>query len=383
MVENPKFAIKILEKIGAPLAAAIESVPLKAEDTEVEAAKIMAQMMGQAVQISIALNSSLNINDNDEGQADSLRLALAALAAPLLADFYRQNERVPEDQDIKRIIKAQEAVLAFAENFTAASEEKSRLTTIDHDAPFFDETQVSLAVLQSLTPVITAIAEFPFGQSETKLLQDVAEKLKKDAADIAKNGKLGEVMAVKALAQLYADCHRAETQRLASASDENRGELSLDPVWDAYRTRVAMVEAVMGAQTSTGVQSASGPSPAAETPAQAQAPAAPPPQEQTPAAPPPPVSAPPAAAAPSSGNPMGFFKQGGNQAQTPAAPPPSAPPAAAPPQEQAPAASTPPAGNPPPPAAPAESNTSGSAANPMGFFKPGAKKEDDSGSTVA
>ena len=374
MVVNPKFAIKILEKIGAPLAAAIEAVPLKGDDTEVEAAKIMAQMMGQAVQISIALNASLNINDSDEGQADSLRLALAALAAPLLADFYRQNERVPEDQDIKRIIKAQEAVLAFAENFSAAAEEKSRLATIDHDAPLFDETQVSLAVLQSLTPVIAAIAEFPFGQSETKLLQDVAEKLKTDAAEIAKSGKLGEVMAVKALAQLYADCHRTETQRLASASDENRGELSLDPVWDAYRTRFAMVEAVMGAEAGTGVQQgASALAPVAETPAVS------PVQEQAPAAAVPPAdNTPPAVSAPS-GSPMGFFKPGANQAETPAPPAaPTAPPA----QEQAPAAaaSAAPADN-TPPAAPSENKAS--AANPMGFFKPGAKKEDDSGSTVA
>ena len=367
MVENPKFAIKILEKIGAPLAAAIEAVPLKGEDTEVEAAKIMAQMMGQAVQISIALNASLNITESDEGQADSTRLALAALAAPLLADFYRQNERVPEDQDIKRIIKAQEAVLAFAENFSAASEEKSRLTTIDHDAPFFDETQVSLAVLQALTPVIGAIAEFPFGQSETKLLQDVADRLKTDAADIAKNGKLGEVMAVKALAQLYADCHRAETQRLASASDENRGELSLDPVWEAYRIRVAMIDAVMGTETgATGTQDTSAPSPAAEKP-----PIAPPPQESAPA-----QEQAPAAAPPASGNPMGFFKPGGGQTDNPATPP------AAPAET---ASSAPPAET-PPSTPPAEDKASGSSdnppTNPMGFFKPGAKKEDDSGSTV-
>jgi len=239
MVQNSKFALRVLEKIGAPLAAALEAHVPDGDDRDVESAKLMAQMMGQAVQISIALNASLNIVENEE-QADSTRLALAALSAPLIAEFYRQNGRVPEDQDVKRIIKSQEAVMAFAENFTAADEGKSRLTTIEHDAPLFDQTQMSLVILQTLTPVISAIFEFPFGQSENKLLQEVSDKLQKDADSIvAKNSNddLGKVMVIKALAEIYAECHRSETARLASASDEKRGELSMDPACRNATTR--------------------------------------------------------------------------------------------------------------------------------------------------
>lgn len=250
MVQNSKFTIQLLDKIGGPLASAIESVAIESEDKEIGAAKLMAQMLGQVVQVSISLNASFNLQE-DGAQADSTRLALAALAAPLIADFYREKEHVPEDQDIKSIIKSLESVVAFAENFSPATDEASRLTTIDHDKPLFDKTQSSLVVIQAMVPVINAISEFSFGQSEIKLIQDVAQKLETKAVDITKarglEGKLNELMVFKALAALYSQCHISETQKLASAgNEENRGELSLDPVWQSFETKVAMIDALLG-----------------------------------------------------------------------------------------------------------------------------------------
>lgn len=367
MVQNSKFALRVLEKIGAPLAAALEAHVPEGDDKDVESAKLMAQMMGQAVQISIALSSTLNITESEE-QADSTRLALAALAAPLIGEFYRQNSRVPEEQDIKRIIKSQEAVMAFAENFTAAEEGKSRLTTINHDAPLFDQTQMSLVILQTLTPVMAAIFEFPFGQSETKLLQEVSDKLQKDAADIVTQNTsddLGKVMVIKALAEIYAECHRAETARLATASDENRGELSLDPVWESYKTKLAMVETIVGVDS--GSTGDSGGAPAA------------PDEAATKTTPPPPTAIPAESAAPATppaGGPMGFFKPGAKEDAAPAAPVvPAVPSTEVPPASSESATTTPPAETP----ATSEGSDSETPSSPMGFFKPGTKKPDEEG----
>ncbi|HPD83017.1 MAG TPA: hypothetical protein PLK85_04285 [Alphaproteobacteria bacterium] len=345
MAQNSKFTVQLLEKIGAPLAAAIEAVPLKGQDTDIQSAKLMAQMLGQAVQISISLNGSLTVQE-DEAQADSTRLALAALAAPLIADFYEQNEHVPEDQDIKRIIKSLESVLAFAENFSAAEEGKSRLSTIDHHSPLFDKTQTSLVVMQAMTPVIAAVAEFPFGQSEIKLVQDIAVKLENKANDLAQSAqtqdKFSQLLILKALANLYAQCHRAQTQKLAGSTPnenpDNRAELSLDPVWEAFETRTAMIKAVLGVSSSTvGVQSKE-PSPIK--------PAAIPPVTQQ-------------VEESSTSSPMGFFKkpEGTQQAAQPVENQQTVP------QAENPAVST---------------EASSSPSSPMGFFKPGAKKADDS-----
>ena len=348
MVQNSKFTIQLLEKIGAPLAVAIESVPLGGDDQDVQSAKIMAQMLGQAVQISISLNASFNVVE-EEAQADSTRLALAALAAPLLADFYKQKEQVPEDQDIKRIIKSLESVVAFADNFSAAEEGKSRLTTIDHDAPLFDKTQSSLVVIQMMTPVLNAVADFSFGQSEPKLMQEIMARLEKEATDIAKdaglNDKLSELMVLKALAAIYAECHVSETQKLSNASPESedaRAELSLNPVWEAFGTRAAMVEAVMGIGKDSGTASVSAVASTPVVEATSVAPATP-----TPPAPTAPDGAGPAAA------PMGFFKKP-DAAATPA-------PAETTVTPEVTAPETPPS-------------------SPMGFFKPGAKKSEDDAS---
>ena len=386
MAQNPDFAIQLLEKIGAPLAAAVESVPLQGDNQEAEAAKLMAKMLGQTVQVSISLGGTLDLKETEQ-QADSTRVALAALVAPLIANFYSKNARVPEDQDLKRITKSLEAVLVFSENFSPASEEASRLTTIHHAAPLFDTTQAMLVTIQALTPVISAIAEFPFGLGETKLIQDVSDKLEKDAAEIVADGgfsgKLSELLVFKALAQIYAECHLSETNRLLGAGDEERAELSIDPVWENYETKLAMVKALTGAGNETE-QPAGGN--VAPDPVLEEQPAEPPPAatetpvvepQPAPSAETPPPAQPAPSSAPPTGGPMGFFTKKEDSAPPPTAAetPPAVPPSPPPP----PVAETPPAQPPaqaedssPPPPPPASSG------GPMGFF---AKKDntDNSG----
>lgn len=393
MTQNPRFAIQILEKIGAPLAAAIELSPPDGDDQGVESAKVIAQMLGQAVQVSISLSTALDLKESEE-QADTTRVALAALAAPLIASFYEKNTRVPEEQDIKRMTKSLESVLVFAENFTAASNEASRLSTIDHSNPLFDEAQVLLVMLQAMTPVIAAVSEFPFGMSETKLVQDVSEKLQKDAAEIAAgsgNGKLGEIMVFKSLANIYANCHLFETSRLLGNSEESRDNLSIEPVWDHYEMKIEMVKALAGfdmaGQAGAGgfgvapmpeEQPAEAPEPPPLEPATA--PESPPAQPQPSEPPPQPAQA------PASGGPMGFFAKK-DTAEAPPLEPEQAPAAETPPEQLAPAPQEPPPQppeqppaepppakeNPPQPASPPASGDGG----PMSFFKPGSKPADD------
>lgn len=346
MARHPEFTLQALEKIGAPLVAALEAVPLKAEDAELEMAKRMAQMIGQVVQVSIALSGQIAPPTASERDADALRASVAALAAPIIASFYEQHQKVPEEADINRMVKTLESVLAFSDNFSGSADiAESRLVTMDHKTPLFDKTQTALVTLHELTQIIDVITEFPFGYPEGKLLQEISDKLAEYAKGIAtktnKDDKLSELLIFKALVPIYASCHRAETQRLADASEESRGELSLDPVWKSFETKLSMVDTVLDIDiTSSGGTSAGAPAPEAAQQEE--------PQSPTPEA--------PAAA----GGPMGFFAGGGDQA-------PTAPPPAAPAQEQAPTAAAT-----PPPAAPDTSAPAG-AGGPMSFFS----KEDD------
>ncbi len=409
MTTDSAFAIRLLEKIGTPLVTAIESAPPTGSSAEIGAAEMMAKMLGQAVQISIKLATTLNAQETEE-QADSTRLSMAAIATPLLANFYIQNKRVPEEADINRILKSLEAVIGFADKFTPAADGQSRLSTIDNDIAFFDQTQAILTTAQALVPALLAISEFSFGKSDTKLMQEVAAKLEEKAQQLAggTDNKLGQILVLKSLATIYAQCHSQEVAKMSAGNSDNNTAPSITPVWEAFEKRTMMMQALVGmdiaettvdggasqepplsqeAQNLQQDQQNSGQNPEQNSEQNPQQPqqtasqneqmpveqaAPPPPQQDTPAAA-------PQSAAPAAG-PMGFFKPGANKdnSSSPAASTPA-------PTTKAPVESSPEpladskekpkdttasdfddnSAAPPPPS------------NPMGFFKPGTQKKED------
>jgi len=338
MSQRSAFQVQILEKLGAPLMGAVAEVAARqrkdGEDTQKQEAERLAELLAKTVQVSVGLAGSMDLKDTD-GQADSARLALAALAGPLVAGQYRLTAKVPGDAEIKRMVKALEAVLTFSDNFAPAADVTARLENL---APANDENQAHIQYVHSLAPVVNVVAAFSFGRPEIKLIQEVADRLVKKAQDVGRNlaggniDKRAELRLLGALAGLYVECHRDEMNRLmamdaaARAKVESGGMLPMDPVWAAFELRAGMVEILGRAAFASGAASGS----AAPKPAAAAAPVTPPP---APPAPPPAPPAPPPAAADI----------------PPAAPLPVAPPPAAPPAQDAPADS----GN----------------YNPMGFFK--------------
>ena len=353
MTNNPTFSVQLVEKIGAPLLASIEKT-LAGGDEE-QTATIMAQLLALSIQMSTSLYNALDIKEAED-QMDSTRLALAALSAPLIAQSFERQGQAPNEENIKRMCEALEAVLTFGENFTPAAEQKSRLYTVNHNEILFDDSQPMLMTIQAMVPVINAVEEFSFGQGRRKLVQDVATKLQFFTDEMVKKSgtsdKVQELVIFKALASLYASCHRAETVRVSTDNNTDRDNVSLDPVWENFETKISMVEALMGFESDAVAAPQEIKAPAVEVAATESAPAAAPQQE-------------PEKPAASSGgsSPMGFFKK-------PDADAPSAPdPAPAAPSEAAATVTT------TTEAPKSDANTSSS---PMGFFKPGAKKEESS-----
>ena len=390
MAQSPLFIIELLEKIGVPFVGAVEAVSLDKKIEDTEAAKMMAQILTQSVQAGIAVSENITMPE-DVAEADSVRLALTTVTGSALSDFYRQHKRLPEVTDVEKIIKSMQAVLPFAENFSGAASQSSRLSLLGKNTLIFDETQIGLVIAQIMTPVMNAIHEFPFGQPEMKLLQEIMAKLQIYATDFAKlagdGSKLGEMMTLKALADIYTTCHRIETERLMKADDAVRTELSLDGVWKLFDKRVAMLELVAGLndpERTEPVSTATG-NVMPTTPESISAPAAPAVPATPSPAQPQAQQVPPAAAGGTS--PMGFFakqpQENGSEIPQSETPQQTVQPEvqAAPAQ---PVASLP-ADMPPPVApvettpspSPTEENNAQASANPMGFFKPGTKKEDE------
>jgi len=303
--------------------------------------------------------------------------------------------------------------MTFSENFVPSAESVQRLEQLAADGSPTDTRQATIQYIHAFIPVVSAIGDFPFGQPEQKLIQDVSERLTKKAMALREtifgatlsgdNQKFAELALLQGLGDIYAGCHLAETKRLTSMGDQARetaGGMSMDPVWKAFEVKASMLEALGaalvpnkggGAQTQAPSQAAPPPAtePVAQTPPPAAPPATPPPAA-------PPTTPPPqteAASAqnenPPNTNPMSLFAKPKEQA--PAAPPvappaePSAaetppPPPAEPPADQAappavppavPPAAPPPAEPPqqPPPQAENPQQTDEKSQGPMGFFK--------------
>lgn len=312
--------LRILETLGMPLLDAVEDAAARRGDQspERETAAEIAALLSRAVQGSIALGESLRLRADD----DAVRIALAALAARIVAAQYRAADgRLPAEADIKRSSAALEAVLSFADNFNPGAEGRARLEMADA-AP--DENQIALQYVAAMAPVVQEVAAFSFGRPETRLVQEIAERLTRDAEalrrDVAADAAGGavrraELVCLRLLAGAYAASHRQETERLGRLSPEDRekaavnGQIPMEPLWDAYGTRMAMLAAlgaVGGSDNAAGGSRA--PAPAAAVSA------APPVAVPVAVAPVAPEEA-PATDAPA--NPLSFFakknKQGGEE----------------------------------------------------------------------
>jgi hypothetical protein len=254
MHHRAEYLLQVLEKIGSPLLVSIVAVNARAPSTQLanEAQKI-AELLAKTVKTGIDMSYALDLGPTGQ-MTDSVRVALTGLAGPLVAESFKNNGKTPTDAEIKRLVAALQAVLSFAENFEANSENSGRLKNISADGSSVDKAQGYVQYIQAFIPVIGAVNTFSFGQAEQKLILDISSRLTARAEQIRANvfGDLGadnkrvELGVLKALTEIYAACHEAETQAIQNLTDEQRGPagLSTDKLWKNFDMRTAMLEAL-------------------------------------------------------------------------------------------------------------------------------------------
>ena len=300
MDSRTQFLLQLLQKLGAPLMRAVSSQP-NADDTGEKDASVLAALLSESVKAGISLSQAMNLK-TDDGDADAIRVCLATLAGGLIASSYEQTGRIPSETEGRRISKALEAVIVFADNFAPAAEHAQRLKTLDDTPPFFDAVQTNIYAVHALLPAIAAIGEFSFGQSETKLIQDVSERLGANAKDMQGSlggnaNPMGEIVVLQALGQVYAGVHRAETKRLKAQGGDSAAA-SMESVWAAFDKQKTMLD-VLVQSMGGGSMSAGGNGGKAVKPETA--------PEAAPAAAP--AEAPPPSSPPAGASPMAFFKK--------------------------------------------------------------------------
>ena len=225
-----------------------------------ESATNMAALLTKSVQTSIDMANATELAAAGI-QDDSLRVALTALASPLIAGLFERSGKIPEDADLKKITTSLQAVLSFSENFAPNPENTERLKTLGAEGQAVDAHQTNIQYIHAITPIINATGAFSFGQSEQKLVMEITSRLVAKAAalrttiigDLQEDEqKFTELALLRILTEIYTACHEAETNHLMTMNDEERanqpqapgGGLALDNVWKAFDLRVAMLESL-------------------------------------------------------------------------------------------------------------------------------------------
>lgn len=320
MDPRSNFLIQVLEKLASPLVAAISEVSVRnmmlADPNQPGAmrpeAEQVAGLLTKSTQMSIGLSNLVDFN-LPENEADSLRLALTSLSSPLIANLYRLAGRIPNDAELDRIMAAMNSVITYSDHFVTAGDASARLQHLDTDFFPVDEHQVVLQYMNVLLPSVNSIMAYSFGQPEKKLVQDVTERLVREAKAFreklfpaldGREAARADLAVLRMASLIYSQCHFAEMAKLMATEEQARQGLApaMTTLWQAFSLRLEMLEVVADVLVPGGRKTENAATgsrkPAASQP---QVPVAPQPPEA------PPTPPPAETAKPQSGNPMAFF----------------------------------------------------------------------------
>lgn len=255
------FLLQVLEKLAAPMVAAISEVSVRqalipdpsSPGAMRPEAEQVAGLLTKSTQLSIGLSNLMDMRHTEE-EADSIRLALTSLSSPLMSNIYRLAGRAPTDAEIQRISDAMGAVVSYSDGYRAASDVNVRMAQIDADFFPSDDAQVSLLYMSALLPVVNSIMAYSFGQPEKKLVQEVTERLVRESkflrAKMFPEVQEGQASAKADLAllrmagQIYSQCHFAEMAKLMATEDQVRQGMAptMTALWQSFILRMQMLE---------------------------------------------------------------------------------------------------------------------------------------------
>ena len=252
MVQNADFYTLISEKIATPLTMAAEEFSMRDEKASKDAdrAKQIAAMLAKITSLSIKAMDKLDIKEYEEKDGDALRLGLAGVSTPMVANFFRMKGQMPEDTDVEKFVSSIETVATFGKNFDIASDHVLKLKTLDGVTVEGDKNFVHLQYLQIFAPIMATIQTFSFGMPEQKMLQEVTEKLVARAKSLADElfpdidkGKavFAQLSILRTLTMLFTQAHMGQMAKMMTATGADKPNITLADVWKQFDKTVAMI----------------------------------------------------------------------------------------------------------------------------------------------
>ncbi|MGN7437372.1 MAG: hypothetical protein ACTHOO_01915 [Alcanivorax sp.] len=242
----------IMHDIGLPVIQGIIEVGLdKPEEKVVEdVTKLLKQTIDNAEEIK----SLLDLLEDEEKDV-SVRLNLATLSCHIIASYYNKNGRLPTETELKRSVSSVDLLLTFSENYIPMDRLEGLFPEHLRGLSPLSRTVANLVYLKYYVPLIDTIAEFSFGKTKTKMIQDVSEKLRSKSAELTRilmgsniaehEQKSSELLILSSMIPLYCSCHNKEKDRIMSLDEKTRNEESSDKqienIWTIFEKRMEML----------------------------------------------------------------------------------------------------------------------------------------------
>ncbi|MGE0109935.1 MAG: hypothetical protein AB7S81_09305 [Bdellovibrionales bacterium] len=236
-------------QIGMPLLQTMAEVS-SSGDAEKKPKDDPAQFNGlveSAVKLSRELAKEIGAEESDLDS--SVRWALAGSASQVVAATFRATGAAVKDEDIEKLA----AIAGQLQN-----KFKTQIPAGGESVPNTVAT-FRAKMMESMVPIIGAVAQYSFGRAEHDLLAEIAERLVKLSDQVtralADSGATPEQWRylcwniLRAAGQIYTECHYAEADRLLYMEPDKRAEyfakhgqkLPMAQVWQAFNERMAML----------------------------------------------------------------------------------------------------------------------------------------------
>lgn len=236
-------------EIGMPLLQVLAESPNQdaQEKTEADKSQQFGELVDSAIQLSVEMAKEIGANESELEPA--VRWALSGSASQVVAAGYRATGKAMSSQEASNLAQLAGQLQEKFKNQIPPGGESLPNTVATFRAK----------MMESMVPVIGAVAQYAFGRGEHELLAEVSERLVKMADQVtravAEPGTTPEQWRLlcwnilRAAGQIYAESHYAEADRILYMSPDDRAaylaqygtNIPMTQVWQAFNQRMAML----------------------------------------------------------------------------------------------------------------------------------------------
>ncbi|HVY13205.1 MAG TPA: hypothetical protein VHB73_06545 [Alphaproteobacteria bacterium] len=243
--------VAVMKYVVTPLlqviAEAHRAAKAEAPPTPEQESATLAALVEATLHLSEAATAA--INDQREPMDESVRWGIISAATHIVAARFRATSQPMGEEEAQTLAKA---VFETKDKFQSQSVNAGE--SVPNTLGSF-----RAKMLESLVPVVNAVAQYSFGRAEHLMLAQVSERILKTADQVTrglappgctpKDWRLLCWSVLQAAGFLYSDCHFAEADRLLYMEKDERDAYfgqhdNIPPltfVWQAFDQRMAML----------------------------------------------------------------------------------------------------------------------------------------------